>query len=160
MNKFFVKLSVVATVVVALALVSCDEDKPKIVLDPCECYTVLSGGDDTHQLYDTCNQALHVNDAFKLSYTKCQYAAITGADTADVVIPQNTAPKINIAEDGTYIVDTEESQIRFIGRNQILNKSHKGSFKVSSGTLVVRDSALIEGNIIIDVTSLVEESTD
>ncbi len=137
---------------------SCEEEKPAIVLDPCECYDVIASKKEDHQIYDTCSQALHANDAFLKSYTKCQYAAITGRDTADVVIPEEKPATANMAKDGQYVVNVEESNVRFVGKKTILGKKHKGQFKLQEGTITIEDSTITAINLVVDINSLQETS--
>lgn len=146
------------TAVTVLAFVACDEKEEKIVLDPCDCYDILSKGQEENPIYDTCNQAIHANDAFLKSYTKCQFAAIRGKgrDTSDVVIPEQKAATANLADDGIYVINTEESSVRFIGKNSILGKKHRGEFKIKEGQITVQDSTISQMTLVLDISSLQE----
>jgi len=140
-------------------LISCNDDNDQpLVLDACECYEILSQGLESNMLYDTCNQALHADDEFIVNYTKCQYAAITGHDVSDVVIPKNKAPEISIPSNGTYSLNVDESEARFIGRNSILNKKEKARFNFKEGTIVIKDSTLVDAHLVIDILSLTNMS--
>ncbi len=65
---------------------------------------------------------------------------------------EGAAPAAAPLPDGSYRVDTENSSLEWIGRN--LNKRHYGRIDVQSGELVIAGGRLIEGNIVLDMTSI------
>lgn len=52
----------------------------------------------------------------------------------------------------TFVVDTANSSIRFIGNG--VGKNHPGKFKISSGTVAISGNEITGGNFVIDVKSL------
>lgn len=56
----------------------------------------------------------------------------------------------------TFVVDTNDSKIRFTGNG--VGKNHPGKFRVSSGTVTVQDNKITGGSFVINMKSLeVEE---
>jgi len=54
--------------------------------------------------------------------------------------------------DGRFGVDCDSSLIRWTGRN--LFSDHEGAMKFSGGTILLRDGVLVEGELMIDMTSI------
>lgn len=60
-----------------------------------------------------------------------------------------TAPSIN---DGSYRLDTVTSVLEWTGRN--INNRHYGRIPFSSGTLVIGNGELLQGNLTLDMTGI------
>jgi polyisoprenoid-binding protein YceI len=61
-------------------------------------------------------------------------------------------------EDGTWAINTESSQIEWIGRN--LNSTHRGMIRIAHGEIVVRNGGLSSGRIVIDMNSITNTDLD
>ncbi|MGV3660307.1 MAG: YceI family protein [Prosthecobacter sp.] len=57
--------------------------------------------------------------------------------------------------DGTFSVDTEQSVVRWTGRN--LFNHHHGTLKLAGGEITVKDGALTAARFTLDMTSIVNE---
>jgi polyisoprenoid-binding protein YceI len=52
----------------------------------------------------------------------------------------------------TFVVDTNESEVRFTGHG--VGKNHPGDFKLQSGTVAVENNQITGGNFVIDINSM------
>jgi polyisoprenoid-binding protein YceI len=134
-------------------LIACTEE-PAPIADPCKCVDIINNQDTENVTFDSCVYKMQFDPKFSLAFKKCQYAQITGGDTASVVIPENKTAELTIPADGRYELDLEKSQIRFIGKNSILDKKHTALFKLSEGFIITEDTSLSAGEFVIDMNSL------
>src|SRR5688572_14410087 len=78
-------------------------------------------------------------------------------DNATITEKQEASQSTGGAQ--TFIVDTADSKVRFIGYG--VGKNHPGKFKVISGQVAVTDNRVTSGDFTIDVRSMeVEEKGD
>ncbi|MBW8686485.1 YceI family protein [Chitinophaga rhizophila] len=78
-------------------------------------------------------------------------AACEQAPKADKATITEAHP-VKEAEGRRYLVDTATSEVRWIGTKP--TGKHTGSFKVQEGTLLVKDTTVTGGNIIVKMNSL------
>jgi len=57
-----------------------------------------------------------------------------------------------VLQDGTYLIDNENSRLEWIGRN--LNNRHYGRIDVQGGELVIASGQLAAGSIVLDMQSI------
>ena len=136
-----------------ILLIACTEEPPPVA-DPCKCVDIINNHDTLNLTFDSCLHKMQFDPKFSLAFKKCQYAQITGGDTANIVIPEKKNVELKLPADGRYELDLEKSQIRFIGKNSILGSKHTGLFKLSEGFVITQDTVLAEAEFVIDMTSL------
>lgn len=141
---------------IAATLLACAgcESTPEMEFDACECVRILNNKEVDHPFHDSCAAKVNVDKEFMEVFVKCQYAAITGTDTADVVIPENKPPELIMPSDGVYELDLEGSELRFLGKNSILGKKHGGTIQFLSGSVTITDTLLSAAEFVIDMTSV------
>ena len=121
--------------------------------DPKKTTVVYGANEQTHEA-DIAAEKLRRHGFDDVKILKGGLAA---ADQMGVeIIYGDPLPKDPALPDGNYQINLEESKVEWLGRN-LLNK-HWGTAALSSGNFTLSNENLIEGNFVIDLTTL--ECTD
>ena len=137
----------------AMLLFACAEEVVTVA-DPCDCVDIINNQDEDHPTFDSCLYKMQYDAKFSIAFKKCQYAQITGQDTSNIQIPEIKKEELQLPKDGRYEIDTEASEIRFIGKNSLMGKKHVGVFKFSEGHITLQDTAIYTAEFMIDMNSL------
>lgn len=136
-----------------ILLIACTEEPPPVA-DPCKCVDIINNHDTLNLTFDSCLHKMQFDPKFSLAFKKCQYAQITGGDTANIVIPEKKNVELKLPADGRYELNLEKSQIRFIGKNSITDTKHVALLRLSTGFIITKDTTLSEAEFVIDMNSL------
>ncbi|MCB0414858.1 MAG: YceI family protein, partial [Bdellovibrionales bacterium] len=142
----------------AVVFSACTEPQQNQDPTACECYQDMKAGTTETPLYAICMKKLADNPEFKIEYTKCQYAELTGKAPKDVVLPEKTdVLELKIPADGTYNITTDKSEMRWVGK-KFTGDQHSGTVGIQSGFVTISEGKVSAAEIMIDMTAMTDRS--